>query len=80
MDPRPGELFNDPACGTFGFGIAVDHYLKGKYDDYYAEGVNAEFQRNQALTGCELVPDTHRLALMNAMLHNINSPIYLEIH
>lgn len=77
MDPQPGELFNDPACGTFGFGIAVDHYLKEKYDDYYAEGVNADFQRNQALTGCELVPDTHRLALMNAMLHNINSPIYL---
>jgi type I restriction enzyme M protein len=55
----------------------VDHYLKEKYDDYYAEGVNADFQRNQALTGCELVRDTHRLALMNAMLHNINSPIYL---
>jgi len=77
MDPLPGEMFNDPACGTFGFGIAVDHYLKDKYDDYYAEGVNADFQRNRALTGCELVPDTHRLALMNAMLHNINSPIYL---
>lgn len=77
MDPKPGELFNDPACGTFGFGIAVDHYLKAKYDDYYAEGVVAEFQRSQALTGCELVPETHRLALMNAMLHNINSPIYL---
>ncbi len=77
MDPQPGEMFNDPACGTFGFGIAVDHYLKDRYDDYYAEGVNADFQRNRALTGCELVPDTHRLALMNAMLHNINSPIYL---
>jgi type I restriction enzyme M protein len=77
MNPKPGELFNDPACGTFGFGIAVDHYLKAKYDDYYAEGVVAEFQRSQALTGCELVPETHRLALMNAMLHNINSPIYL---
>jgi type I restriction enzyme M protein len=31
----------------------------------------AEFQRNQAYVGIELVPETRRLALMNCMLHDI---------
>ena len=35
-----------------------------------------EFQRTKAFTGCELVRDAHRLALMNAMLHNIHGDIY----
>jgi len=34
-----------------------------------------EFQHSQAFTGIELVPDTHRLALMNAMLHGIEGKI-----
>ncbi len=75
-DPKPGEKCNDPACGTFGFMIAIDHYLREKYDDYYAPGVNADFQRKEALSGCELVADTHRLALMNAALHGLDSQIW----
>ena len=35
------------------------------------------WERTQAFSGCELVHDTHRLALMNAMLHDISGPIYL---
>lgn len=78
IDPKLKELCNDPACGTFGFMIAVDHYLREKFDDYYAQGVDAEFQRNKALSGVELVRDAYRLALMNAMLHDISSDnIYL---
>ncbi|HBG70465.1 MAG: SAM-dependent methyltransferase [Bacteroidetes bacterium GWF2_43_63] len=76
MEPKPGELCNDPACGTFGFMVLVDKYLRAKYDDYYADGVDANFQRTKALSGCELVQETHRLALMNAMLHEIDGPIY----
>ena len=34
-----------------------------------------EFQKKEAFTGIELVPDTHRLALMNAMLHGIEGRI-----
>ena len=37
----------------------------------------AEFERKEAFTGCELVHDTHRLALMNAMLHGIEGEIML---
>ena len=72
MKPRVGELCNDPACGTFGFMIAADRYLKAQTDDYFdLDEEQAIFQKQKAFTGCELVHDTHRLALMNAMLHGI---------
>lgn len=76
--PQPGERCNDPACGTFGFMIAADRYIKDHTDDLFALSPDEqEFQKTEAFSGCELVHDTHRLALMNAMLHDINGHIYL---
>ena len=78
IDPKPGERCNDPAAGTFGFMIAADHYLKQKTDNYFDLDTDlAEFQRTKAFSGCELVHETHRLALMNAMLHDIEGNIIL---
>lgn len=78
IDPKPGERCNDPAAGTFGFMIAADHYLKEKTDNYFDLDTDlAEFQRTKAFSGCELVHETHRLALMNAMLHDIEGNIIL---
>ena len=78
VDPKPGEKCNDPAAGTFGFMIAADHYMKEKTDNYFDLDTDlAEFQRTEAFSGCELVHETHRLALMNAMLHDIEGNIIL---
>lgn len=78
IDPKPGDRCNDPAAGTFGFMIAADHYLKEKTDNYFDLDTDlAEFQRTEAFSGCELVHETHRLALMNAMLHDIEGNIIL---
>ena len=78
IKPQPGERCNDPACGTFGFMIAASQYVKDNTDDFYDLDVDmANFEKNEAFTGCELVHDTHRLALMNAMLHDINGKITL---
>lgn len=78
VDPKPGERCNDPAAGTFGFMIAADQYIKDKTDDLFdLDEKLQEFQKKEAFTGCELVHETHRLALMNAMLHDIEGEIYL---
>lgn len=78
VKPQPGERCNDPACGTFGFMIAADAYVKAQTDDYFdLSAEEAKFQREGAFTGRELVHDTHRLALMNAMLHGIEGGIEL---
>lgn len=76
--PKIGERWNDPAAGTFGFMIAADNYLREKTDNYFDLNQSSrKFQVNEAFTGCELVQDAHRLALMNAKLHGLDSTIVL---
>nr|WP_325212232.1 N-6 DNA methylase [uncultured Oscillibacter sp.] len=78
MKPQPGERCNDPACGTFGFMIAAHRYVSEQTDEFFNLGADmAKFEREEAFSGCELVHDAHRLALMNAMLHDIEGPILL---
>lgn len=78
INPQAGERCNDPACGTFGFMIAANHHVRQQTDDFFDLSAEmAEFERKEAFTGCELVHDTHRLALMNAMLHDIDGKILL---
>jgi type I restriction enzyme M protein len=78
MKPQPGERCNDPACGTFGFMIAAHRYVKEHTFDFFdLDADTAEFEKGDAFTGCELVHDTHRLALMNAMLHDMGGQILL---
>lgn len=76
--PQPGERCNDPACGTFGFMIAADAYVKEHTNELFDLDEDVQkFQKYEAFTGGELVHETHRLALMNAMLHDIEGKIYL---
>lgn len=78
VDPKPGERCNDPAAGTFGFMIAADRHIKNQTDDLFdLDEKLQEFQKKEAFTGCELVHETHRLALMNSMLHDIEGDIFL---
>lgn len=76
IKPQPGEIIQDPAAGTGGFLVAADRYIKDKTDELYTlKESEAFFQRRNALVGIELVPDTHRLCLMNLMLHGIESMV-----
>lgn len=78
MKPQPGERCNDPACGTFGFMIAAYQYVYDNTEGFFDIDADvATFEKEEAFTGCELVHDTHRLALMNAMLHDIDGDIIL---
>lgn len=72
INPQPGEVIQDPAAGTAGFLIAADSYMKAKTDDYIdLKKEQADFQKNKAFVGVELVPSTRRLALMNCLLHGM---------
>src|SRR5579863_8972097 len=76
MKPKPGEVVQDPAAGTGGFLVAADHYIKEQTDELYKlSDSQAFFQKHSAFVGMELVPDTHRLCLMNLMLHGIDSMV-----
>ncbi len=76
VKPQAGEVIQDPAAGTGGFLVAADRYIKDQTEDFARlTKAEADFQRNQAYQGMELVPDTHRLCLMNLMLHGISSVV-----
>lgn len=71
--PQLGEKLNDPAAGTFGFMVAADEYLKEHNDDYsMLNDDEYNFQVKEAFSGMELVPGTHRLAMMNEYLHGMD--------
>jgi type I restriction enzyme M protein len=76
MKPKAGEVIEDPAAGTGGFLVAADRYIKEETDEFFElKEAEAHFQRHQALNGFELVPDAHRLCLMNLMLHGIEGNV-----
>lgn len=53
--------------------VAANDYLKKETDDYFdLSDEEQQFQRHEAFSGMELVPNTHRLALMNEYLHDMD--------
>ncbi len=68
VQPAPGELIVDPACGTGGFLLAVHDYLASHYELDRAAKRHLRFD---ALRGVELVPGVSRLCAMNLFLHGI---------
>jgi type I restriction enzyme M protein len=73
MQPTLDDIIQDPAAGTGGFLIAANHYLREHNDpDSWTEAQQKKYRRS-TFFGMEHVQDTHRLALMNLMLHGIES-------
>jgi type I restriction enzyme M protein len=78
LKPEASEVVQDPAAGTAGFLVAADRYIKDRTDDLYKlTQQQGYFQRHSAFVGVELVPDTHRLCLMNLLLHGIEGGVVL---
>lgn len=79
VKPQPGEIIQDPAAGTGGFLIAADQYIKDHTDKLFKlSEEEGNFQRKLAFRGHEWVPDTHRLCVMNMLLHGIESLVGCE--
>src|SRR5919197_51863 len=73
MRPTLDDIIQDPAAGTGGFLIAANRYLREHSDpDSWTEAQQRKYRRN-TFYGMEFVQDTHRLALMNLMLHGLDS-------
>lgn len=73
MKPTLNDIIQDPAAGTGGFLIAANHYLRTHTNpDRWTMAQQRKYRRN-TFFGMEHVQDTHRLALMNLMLHGIES-------
>ena len=73
MQPTLNDIIQDPAAGTGGFLIAANRYLREHSNpDRWTEAQQRKHLRN-TFYGMEHVQDAHRLALMNLMLHGLDS-------
>lgn len=73
MKPTLDDVIQDPAAGTGGFLIAANRYIvENSNPDHWAETQQRKYRKN-TFYGMEFVQDTHRLALMNLMLHGLDS-------
>jgi type I restriction enzyme M protein len=68
IQPRPGEIIADPACGTGGFLLATHHYVATHYP---LDKNQKKHLRYDALRGIELVDGVARLCAMNLYLNGI---------
>ena len=71
MRPTLEDIIQDPATGTGGFLIAANRYIRENSDpDTWTKKQKHKYRSN-TFYGMEHVQDTHRLALMNLMLHGL---------
>ncbi|NMT50520.1 HsdM family class I SAM-dependent methyltransferase, partial [Vibrio parahaemolyticus] len=60
-----------PTAGTGGFLISAHNYLEEHNDIQALEPAPYDRYQHKTFFGMELVQDTHRLGMMNLMLHDL---------
>jgi type I restriction enzyme M protein len=73
MKPTLDDIIQDPAAGTGGFLITASRYVREHTDPTTWTKAQQLKYRNNTFYGMEHVEDTYRLALMNLMLHGLES-------
>jgi type I restriction enzyme M protein len=74
IDPRPGELLFDPACGTGGFLTCAIRHMR----DRYVKKVEDEREMQGALRAVEKKQLPHMLCVTNMLLHGIEIPGFVR--
>jgi type I restriction enzyme M protein len=74
IDPRPGELLLDPACGTGGFLTCALRHMRERY----VKRAEDEERMQQALRAVEKKQLPHMLCVTNMLLHNIEDPSFVR--
>ena len=68
IQPQPGEVVCDPACGTGGFLLSAHNYIAKHFD---LDRDQKRHLRYDAIRGVELVDGVSRLCAMNLFLHGV---------
>ena len=72
MRPSLEDIIQDPASGTGGFLIAANRYIQEHINSSKWSERQKRKHRSNTFYGMEINQDTHRLALMNLMLHGLS--------
>lgn len=74
IDPKPGEILFDPACGTGGFLTCAIRHMRG----HYVKRPEDETTMQASLRAVEKKQLPHMLAVTNMLLHGIEDPSFLR--
>ena len=74
IDPKPGEILFDPACGTGGFLTCAIRHMR----EHYVKRTEDETSMRASLRAVEKKPLPHILAVTNMLLHGIEDPSFLR--
>jgi type I restriction enzyme M protein len=74
IDPKPGEILLDPACGTGGFLTSAIRHMR----DQYVKTPQDEQLMQQSLRAVEKKPLPHMLCTTNMLLHNVEDPSFVH--
>lgn len=74
IDPRPGEILFDPACGTGGFLTCSIRHMRERY----VKRPEDEQDMQGALRAVEKKPLPHMLATTNMLLHGVEDPSFVR--
>jgi type I restriction enzyme M protein len=74
IDPRPGEILLDPACGTGGFLTCAIRHMRERY----VKKVEDELRMQEALRAVEKKQLPHMLCVTNMLLHGIENPSFVR--
>ena len=74
IDPRPGEMLLDPACGTGGFLTCALRHMR----EHYVKKVEDEERMQAALRAVEKKQLPHMLCVTNMLLHGIKDPSFVR--
>ncbi|MFO1153860.1 MAG: class I SAM-dependent DNA methyltransferase [Rhodospirillales bacterium] len=74
IDPRPGEILFDPACGTGGFLTCAIRHMR----DRYVKKTTDEWQLQNSLRAVEKKQLPHMLCVTNMLLHGVEDPSFVR--
>ncbi|MBK8465322.1 MAG: SAM-dependent DNA methyltransferase [Chloracidobacterium sp.] len=72
--PKPTDLVCDPACGTGGFLVAVNEYLRDHHKEIFQDKSLTQHFYNKLFNGFDFDNTMLRIGSMNMMLHGIDNP------
>jgi type I restriction enzyme M protein len=74
INPRPGEILLDPACGTGGFLTCAINHMRTRY----VKKVEDEQHMQEGLRAVEKKQLPHMLCVTNMLLHGIENPSFVR--
>jgi type I restriction enzyme M protein len=74
MAPGPKDVICDPACGTCGFLVAANEYLRDNHPKLFQEKASRDHFHEEMFHGFDFDGTMLRIGSMNMTLHGVDNP------